>query len=324
MHMNQQIPAADRAGFTIAHLSDPHLTSLDGVHWRQLLNKRVLGYVSWRKKRRAEHRPEILEALLQDLRETRPQHIAITGDLTQVGLPEEFEQARRWLDRVGEAGDVTVVPGNHEAYVGTDWAETYAQWEPFLRSDPGYPSSDQRGEGMFPSLRVRGRVALIGLSSAVPTAPFLASGRLGAGQRERLATLLRRTGAEGLFRLVLIHHPPRVEDEKWRKRLSDGRALCAILADAGAELVLHGHGHYFAQARVSSARGDIPVFGIPSASAVGHKPGRTAQYRLYRVRRCAENWAVQIDVREYRADLRRFVPHGQHHLSLPAIPSTSS
>ncbi|MGD8843317.1 MAG: metallophosphoesterase, partial [Gammaproteobacteria bacterium] len=129
---------------------------------------------------------------------------------------------------------------------------------------------------------------------------------------------------EGLFRLVLIHHPPRVEDEKWRKRLRDGRDLCAILADAGAELVLHGHGHYFAEARVSSARGDIPVFGIPSASAVGHKPGRTAQYRLYRVRRCAENWAVQIDVREYRADLQRFVPRGQHHLSLPAIPSTSS
>jgi 3',5'-cyclic AMP phosphodiesterase CpdA len=323
MRMNQQTPPADSGGLTVAHLSDPHLTSLNGVHWRQLLNKRLLGYLSWRKKRRAEHRPEILEALLQDLHETCPQHIAITGDLTQVGLAEEFRQARQWLDRVGEGTRVTVVPGNHEAYVATDWADTYAQWEPFLCSDPDYQSASPAGEGMFPSLRVRNGVAFIGLSSAVPTAPFLASGRLGTDQRERLATLLRRTGAQGLFRLVLIHHPPRVEDEKWRKRLRDGRALCAILADAGAELVLHGHGHYFSASHVNSARGKIPVFGIPSASARGHKPGRTAQYRLYRVRRCAENWGVQVDVRQYRADLGCFVAHGQHHFSLPAIPSTS-
>ena len=84
---------------------------------------------------------------------------------------------------------------------------------------------------------------------------------------------------------MLLHHPPRVEDEKWRKRLTDGRALCAILGEEGAELILHGHGHRNAESGVPYAAGEIPVFGIPSASAIGHKPGREAQYRLYRIRR---------------------------------------
>jgi 3',5'-cyclic AMP phosphodiesterase CpdA len=321
MRVNQQMP--DAAGLTFAHLTDPHLTSLDGVRWRQLLNKRLLGYLSWRRKRRAEHRPEVLEALLQDLRQTCPQHIVISGDLTQVGLPGEFAEARRWLERLGAADAVTVVPGNHDAYVHTAWNSTYAQWDPYMQSDPAFRCATRAGAEMFPTLRVRDGVAVIGLSSAVATPPFMATGRLGAAQRERLAGLLRETGKQGLFRLVLIHHPPRVEDEKWRKRLSDGRALCAILAREGAELVLHGHGHYTAESAVARDAGRIPVFGIPSASAIGHRPDRRAQYYLYRVRRCAENWSVQISVRGYDADSTCFVHRHERHLSLPAISSTS-
>ena len=75
------------AGLYFAQLSDPHLTSLQRVRWRQLMNKRVLGYLSWHRKRRAEHRGEVLDALLCDLRQTQPEHIVITGDLTHIGLP---------------------------------------------------------------------------------------------------------------------------------------------------------------------------------------------------------------------------------------------
>lgn len=65
------------AGLVFAHLSDPHLTSLQGVRWRQLMNKRMLGYLSWRRKRRAEHRGEVLDALLEDLQHTRPEHLVL-------------------------------------------------------------------------------------------------------------------------------------------------------------------------------------------------------------------------------------------------------
>ena len=47
-----------------AQLSDPHLSTLNNVHPRDLLNKRALGYLSWLHRRRHEHRREVLDAEL--------------------------------------------------------------------------------------------------------------------------------------------------------------------------------------------------------------------------------------------------------------------
>jgi 3',5'-cyclic AMP phosphodiesterase CpdA len=313
----------DSAGLRFAHLSDPHLTTLQDVRWNQLLSKRALGYLSWRRRRRDEHRTEVLEVLLEDLQRMHPEHVVITGDLTHVALPDEFRQARRWLERVGTSERVTVIPGNHDAYVRTAWDSSWAHWAPYMVSDPAY--RDRTGAAdLFPSLRVRNGVALIGLSSAVASPPFMATGALGAAQRDRLEQLLRWAGEQGLFRLVLLHHPPRVEAEKWRKRLTDGRALCDILGRAGAELILHGHGHRLAESGVPYRGGRIPVFGIASASAVGHSPGREAQYDLYQVERTPQGWSVAVSVRRYQAARRAFVQQQERQLSVPAMPSTSS
>jgi 3',5'-cyclic AMP phosphodiesterase CpdA len=314
------IKASDSAGLYFAHLSDPHLTTLQGVRWDQLINKRVLGYLSWLYKRRAEHRGEVLDALLRDLAETHPQHIVITGDLTHIGLPAEFRQARQWLDRLGSADRVTVVPGNHDAYIDTPWSSTFAQWEPYMASDR---SKDEEQRSMFPSLRIRNGIALIGLSSATASAPFFATGSLGSAQRERLSRLLQQSGEQGLFRVVLLHHPPRVEDEKWRKRLTDGRDLCNILGRYGAELVLHGHSHRTIESGIPWGERMIPAFGIPSASAIGHKAGRRAQYYLYKICCEADHWSVRISVRGYQPDSDDFALQREHQLSVPVISSTS-
>ena len=312
------------SGFSFAQLSDPHLTSLEAVHWQQLLNKRVLGYLSWRRKRRYEHRGEVLDALLADLEHTAPEHVVITGDLTHLGLPDEFRQARLWLDRLGVSERVTVVPGNHDAYAPASWSSTFSLWEPYMRSDPPFPQNGAgAAEAIFPSLRIRDGVALIGLSSARATAPFMATGSLGRAQIERLSELLRQTASQGLFRVVLLHHPPRIEDEKWRKRLTDGRALCRVLENAGAELVLHGHGHRAHRAEIGSGERKIPVFGIPSASAIGRHKGRHAQYYLYTIVRAAQGWSVQVRVRGYQAATGSFRLEHEHHLSVPVISSTS-
>ena len=164
-----------------------------------------------------------------------------------------------------------VIPGNHDAYVHSAWSSTFSLWEPFMRSDAAGAGSD---DSMFPSLRIRNGVALIGLSSARATAPFLATGALGRAQLQRLQALLEQAAEQRLFRVVLLHHPPRPEDEKWRKRLTDGKALCAVLGRAGAELVLHGHSHRSLHGELDAGSHRIPVFGIPSASAIGSREGR--------------------------------------------------
>jgi 3',5'-cyclic AMP phosphodiesterase CpdA len=61
---------------------------------------------------------ELLQALLQDLRVQTVDHMALTGDLSNVSLEGEFRVALRWIEATGAAPDaVTVIPGNHDAYV---------------------------------------------------------------------------------------------------------------------------------------------------------------------------------------------------------------
>ena len=304
---------------TFAQLSDPHLSSLEQVRWRDLANKRLLGYLSWRKRRRAEHRSEVLDSMQQDLEIKRPDHLVITGDLTHIGLPDEFRQARSWLESLGEPRDVTVIPGNHDAYVAAPWASGFACWEPWMVSDGAPATAGMTGsfDTVFPSLRVRGPVAFIGLCSATPSAPFMATGRIGARQLERLEALLETTGRQGLFRVVLLHHPPVPGEEKWRKRLTDAGRLCRVIARCGAELVLHGHRHRAVQSRIEIPGTHVPVFGIPSASSIGHKPGRAAQYYLYKVVRNADAWGLHVTVLGYSAEQDSFSEQGESRIEIP-------
>jgi 3',5'-cyclic AMP phosphodiesterase CpdA len=302
---------------SFAQLSDPHLSSPDGARWRELANKRLLGYLSWQRRRRAEHRSEVLEALRRDLRGMHPAHVVITGDLTQIALPDEFRQARVWLELLGSPGEVTVVPGNHDAYVPVSWEQGLSRWQPYLVSDAihGLGRADSTAS-VFPSLRVRGPVAFIGLSSAQPSAPLLATGRLGERQLKRLEALLEQTRSRGLFRVVLLHHPPVPGEERWRKRLTDAAQLCAVIARQGAELVLHGHRHRSVQSRIEIPGTQVPVFGIPSASSIGLSTGRTAQYHIYTVRTADAAWTLELEVRGYNADRDRFVTEGTSRMEI--------
>ncbi len=309
----QQPPRLE--GFSLAHLSDLHLTTLENVRFPQLLSKRLLGYSSWRRKRRIVHRLDILEALLEDLHANRPDHIAVTGDLTHLGLPDEFAEASQWLPRLGPPEQVTVIPGNHEAYVGRNWYRSCARWAPYLASD--LKQHTPKTAGYFPLLRILGQVALIGLCSARPSLPFFAIGRLGKTQLASLATLLRKTGEAGLLRVILIHHPPVPGTTRWRKRLTDSEAFSRVLLRHGAELVLHGHTHTPTFSELPAPFGKTPVIGTPSASEWSPRSGRCAQYNIYRMRQDGLNWQLTIIVRSYSEALGQFLPEQETTLSIP-------
>jgi 3',5'-cyclic AMP phosphodiesterase CpdA len=305
--VNAQLTGCDADGYLFAHISDPHLSTLEGVRRRDLLNKRLLGYLSWRSHRRVEHRAGVLAALVNDLKRCHPQHTVITGDLTHLGLPAEFRQVADWLARLGPPEQFTVIPGNHECYVRSSWEETLAHWLPYLDSDT--PATEPTR--LFPSLRLRDQVAFIGLSSARPSAPLLATGSLGKAQLQALDRILADTGERRLFRVLLIHHPPLSETLGWRKRLTDSRALHSILERRGVELVLHGHAHRSTQGWIDTATDRAPVIGVPSGSAIGHKSGRRARYNLCRVSRTASGWKLGIEARGYDPEHDCFVSAGR-------------
>jgi 3',5'-cyclic AMP phosphodiesterase CpdA len=145
----------------------------------------------------------------------------------------------------------------------------------------------------FAFLRVRGPVALIGVSTAVATGPFMATGRLGARQIAAMSALLAEETDR--FRVVLIHHPPHVAPKSRFKRLVDAAAFREAIAATGAELVIHGHDHVRSLEYIDGPRARVPVIGVPSASAAFGKDHDPAGYNLYRIDGRPGAWTCDIE-----------------------------
>jgi len=275
--------------FTIAHLSDPHLAPLPPVRWSELVGKRVTGYINWQRRRRFIHDPGTLAAIVADLRRQTPDHIAVTGDIANIALAAEFSQGRDWLERLGSAQEVTFVPGNHDIYVRTAAKFAGRQWGAYM--------SDDDAAGGFPFVRRRGNIALIGLSTGVPTAPFLATGWLGTDQLAGLAAVLNRLKNENVFRVVLIHHPP-VSTAARHKQLLDAPVLKRVIAAHGADLLLHGHDHLHMINWLDGPGGTrVPAVGVPSASAKGDIDRDLAAYNLYQIDGTRGAWQCALITR---------------------------
>ena len=279
------------AAFTLAHLSDPHLPPLPRPRLTELAGKRALGYLNWTRNRHRYQRRDVLDVLTSDLQAQVPDSIAITGDLVNLSLEAEYALARAWLESVGPPQRVTVVPGNHDAYVRATRHRFAEAWASYLAGD------DAQGDGSatFPALRRRGPLALISVSSAVPTAPLMATGWLGKSQIDALEHILAALASEPAFRILLIHHPLRSSARA--KRLTNSPELLALLKQHGVELVLHGHDHVHSTIWIEGPNGQIPAIGVPSASAQAHGHYPDAAYNLFSIARDGTAWRCQQMVR---------------------------
>jgi 3',5'-cyclic AMP phosphodiesterase CpdA len=271
------------AAFTLAHLSDPHLPPLPVPRLADLAGKRALGYLNWIRNRRKFHRRDVLDALVSDLQAQGPDHIAITGDLVNLALEAEFAPALKWLESVGAPDRVTVVPGNHDAYVRATRHRFAEAWRNYLAGD-----EVPYGGVILPSLRRRGPLALISVSSAVPTPPLMATGWLGRPQLDALERMLAGLSSEQAFRVLLVHHPLRSDSRA--KRLTDSFELRALLLQHGVELILHGHDHVHSTIWIDGPQGPIPAIGVPSASALAHGRYPAAAYNLFTIERDGAAW----------------------------------
>jgi 3',5'-cyclic AMP phosphodiesterase CpdA len=276
--------------FVLGHISDPHLAPLPAVRAVELVGKRITGFTNWHRGRRLVHDPAVLGRIVSALKAASPDHIAVTGDLANLSLAAEFARAREWLTDLGTPDHVTLVPGNHDAYVRGALAVMQATCGAYMCGDDGES---------FPFLRRRGPLALIGLSTAVPTAPWMATGTLGGEQLTRLGLLLAETN--DCFRVVLIHHPP-VSPEPRYKRLTDSAAFLAVVAAHGAELVIHGHDHEHELHWLTSPAGRIPAIGVPSASAAPGRADEPAAFNLYRIEKASTGWRCEAESHRIAGD----------------------
>lgn len=279
--------------FSLVHLSDPHLGPLPSLGVRELASKRLLGYINWRRTRGAALGPQSLRALVEDLLAAEPDHIAVTGDLINLGLGAEIATARKWLVSLGDPENVTVVPGNHDAYLPGAIAQFEEAWRPFMTGDDATPHA----QPSFPFVRRRGPIAIVGVSTALATAPLMATGLVSRDQIEELREQLLILGREGLFRVVLIHHPPIHGSTPWHKRLIGAKRFRETIAHVGAELILHGHNHRTSAYNLTGAGGPVPVVGATSASMHAHNGEPGGSYFLFKIARSGNGFICDMTER---------------------------
>jgi 3',5'-cyclic AMP phosphodiesterase CpdA len=278
------------AAFTLAHLSDPHLPPLPRPRLSELAGKRAFGYLNWTRNRQKFYRRDVLDVLVSDVLAQAPDHIAVTGDLVNLALEAEFAPSLAWLKSIGKPDRVTVIPGNHDTYVRATQHRFAEAWASYIAGDDKFDSKTP-----FPAVRRRGPVVLISVSSAVPTPPLMATGRLGPLQLEALEAVLAGFSAEQIFRVLLIHHPLR--SDAHAKRLTDSSDLLLLLKQHGVELVLHGHDHVHSTIWIEGPQGSIPVIGVPSASALAHGRHPAAAYNIFSIERDGALWHCEQIVR---------------------------
>lgn len=288
----------------IAHVSDLHLLDLDGAVPMRLFNKRLTGYINLRFHRKSVHKPFVVEASLRELRKIGVDHVVVTGDVTNLALEREFELVRTVIDR--ELGmspdDVSIVPGNHDTYTrGSFRTQRFAQtFASCMKSDIAV------SDGPFPYVRLRGPVALIGLSTAVPRPPLVAAGEFGRRQLEALARVLEHPEVRTRTPVLLQHHPwhnPPKRLHRLLEGLYDAEEQAELLQPIERGLLLHGHLHRRVHRLLPTSAGHIDAVGATSASLLHEREDRMAGFNLYEV---DENGVIRT-ISSHRYDSERGV-----------------
>ena len=279
--------------FTIAHLSDAHLSPAPFPGLREMRLKRFMGYVNWKRGRERLNDMAMLARLVADLRAQRPDHVAMTGDAVNIALAAEFDRAASWMKTLGDPANVSFTPGNHDAYVRDAMEGLARVFAPWTSGDSGAP-------GVEPfSLLARARRncadrtefgrshrAADGVGPSRPQATGFAGPDAGGYGRPRarardpdpspaafarsfppVARPRRRT------RIRADDRPFRRRgDFAWPRAQADG-ALSAFVCDAPGR-----------RARSRHRR--------PSASAATADPRQRAGYYLIRIERSGPHWRV--------------------------------
>ena len=263
----------------LAHCSDLHLLSHEGARWIELANKRWIGAMNLISHRARQYHVAAFDDMIEDLNAQGIDHVLCTGDVTNLAMEREFLFARERFDKLARGPhDVTVIPGNHDAYVAEGIAHFATTFAPYHTSDWAWDDGD---DSPWPILRLRGELALIGVTTSRATPWFTAYGYVGDAQLARLRRLLLDDRLRGKARLVAIHHPPAGKRARSKIRgLHDHEAFAKVIAETGADLIVHGHEHRCMSESLPGPAGDVAVHGVASGTYE-----HTARYRIYEIDR---------------------------------------
>lgn len=286
----------------IAHISDLHLFSLKGTHPLVFLGQRAVGGANLLLNRRGKFPVSVARTLIEDINAQKPDHLIISGDLSNLSLRSEFELCRELLTDIAlPSSEITIVPGNHDFYTYSTLLNGVFRrlFEAYLVGD--FASSRRS----FPFVRIRGGVAIVALSSARPSWPLMATGTIGARQLKRMQSLLEHHAVRDRFRIVVVHHCPTSTYVRNTTKLTDADAFLDAIRTSGAELIVHGHLHRNLHHEVEGPSGRrVPMIGASSATWLSDEEHRRASYKLYRIEGLA---LANVRTRRFDLESQRYV-----------------
>lgn len=181
------------------------------------------------------HDPQLAAGFANDINGQSPDLIVASGDFTQVGTKEEFEQAREFLDTLN--APIFAVPGNHDVpaiNIFRRFLNPYGLYKKYISPD------------LEPFLEMDG-VAILGMrtSRRARLEWNWGHGTISRGQLEDLDERFALASPNAV-RVIVAHHPllfptePMIQKTKRVKRADDA---LATFAELGVRLVLSGHFH---------------------------------------------------------------------------------
>ncbi|HYF59919.1 MAG TPA: metallophosphoesterase [Burkholderiaceae bacterium] len=239
-------------------------------------------------------RPQVVEALVEWVREQAPALVVLSGDLTQRARPEQWEAVRCFVGRLA-APAVVAIPGNHDIPLYDVASRALRPYAGFARVF---------GETLEP---VHADEALL-VVSVNTTRPWRhKDGTVSSAQVERVARRLERA-EPGQLRVVVTHQPictVRAQDEVDRLRGAEAAARRWI--GAGVDLVLGGHIHLPYVAPMHAWLPDAPrrAWAVQAGTAVSHRVRHEADNSVNLVRRTGDGATIGCEVERWDWSQRR-------------------
>jgi Icc protein len=255
----------------IAHLSDLHMLEARPAQARSVLEL-SMRFAAFGQAPTPNARIARLAAAVRAARDAGAAHLVISGDLTELGTPEQFETFAEVLaDARIDPDRVTLVPGNHDAYTRADsWRRALeGPLAPFRRTSAA-------GNG---TVVERARAFILPLDVACHQHFTRAAGELTTGAADALEARVRDLSGRGRPVVIVVHHSPiahRPRAWQWLHGLRGGERILDLLARYPDVHVLHGHLHHEVELSLDGRR--PRVFGAP---AVVDDPERSPRVRLY-------------------------------------------
>jgi 3',5'-cyclic AMP phosphodiesterase CpdA len=246
------------------------------------------------------HRDAVAAGLLALVEQRRPGLVVISGDLTQRAKPEQFREARRFVDRLPVPS--LAVPGNHDVPMYRVWEralQPFGAYRKWFSTDlePVHRASD---------------LLVVGINTAFNWT--VKEGRIGGRRLREVGELLAAAPGQAL-KVVVAHHPLIPAPNFGSQRVvANARRAIELFAAAGVDLVLSGHLHqaYIGSSEEFYPHGRPPVLLLHSGTTTSSR-GRAGERG-----RNTCNWieaderSVVVSQYAWQPPLQRFAEQSRH------------